>query len=69
MAPREHTHTLLVSDEVALNELAIEKDLAGSLLKEAGDHLHGGRLARAVRPKIAGHFAPACREAYVVHRG
>ena len=62
-------HALLVGDQVALDGLAVEEDLAGGHLDQAGDHLHGGGFARAVRAQVAGHLAGARREADVVHGG
>ena len=62
-------HALLVGDRVALDGLAVEQDLAGGGLDQAGDHLHGGGFAGAVRSQVAGDLAGARREADVVDGG
>ena len=62
-------HALLVGDQVALNALAVEQDLAGGRLHQAGDHLHGGGLAGAVRPQVAGDLAGAGGKAHVIDGG
>ena len=62
-------HALLVGDQVALNGLAVEQDLAGGHLHQPGDHLHGGGFAGAVRPQVAGDLAGAGRKADVVDGG
>ncbi len=66
---RHVTHALLVRDQVGLNALAVEQDLARGRLDEPGDHLHGGGLAGAVRTQVTGDLAGARREANVVDGG
>ncbi len=50
-------HALLPGDQVAPDGFAVEQNLAAARLDEAGDHLHGGGFAGAVRPEVAGHLA------------
>ena len=45
---------------------AIDQDLAGCRRKVAADHLHGGGLARAVRPEKTQNFAFLQRETDIV---
>jgi hypothetical protein len=47
---------------------AAHLDLARGRLQITGDHLHGGRLAGAVRPQKAHHLAAADAERQIVHR-
>ena len=62
-------HAALVGDQVVLDGLAVEEDLAKGHLDEAGDHLHGGGLAGAVGAEIAGDLAGSRGEADVVDGG
>lgn len=66
---RDIAHAPLVGNQIVLNGFALKQDMAQSHLDQAGDHLHGGGLARAVRPQVAGHFAGPGREADVIHGG
>src|ERR1700689_1977433 len=66
---RNVAHALLVCDRVALDGLAVEKDLSGVHLNEPGDPFHGGGFAGAVRPQVPGHFAGACRKTHTVNGG
>ena len=43
--------------EVAVDVLAVEEDVAGGRLEQAGEHLHGGAFARAVGTEIAENLA------------
>ena len=62
-------HALLVGDEVVLDGLALEEDLAERHFHEAGDHLHGGGFAGAVGAQVAGDLAGAGGEADAVDGG
>ena len=60
---------LLVGGEVGVNGLAGEGDGAEGGFDEAGDHLHGGGLAGAVRAEIAGDLAGLRGEGDVLDDG
>ena len=59
-------HATLVGDEVVLDALAIEEDLAGGHFHQAGNHFHGGGFTRSVWPQIAGDLAGARDEAHII---
>ena len=48
---------------------AADPHVAGGGVQHAGEHLQGGRLARAVRPDIAERLAALHGQVDVVHRG
>ena len=58
---RHVAHALFIGDQVALNALALEKDLARGHLHQPGDHFHGGGFAGTVRPQVPGDL-PGARE-------
>ena len=62
-------HAALVGDEVVVDGPAVEKDLAGGAVDEAGDHFHRGRLSRPIRAEVAGDLAGAGTETDVIDRG
>ena len=50
-------------EEVVADGTAVEEDVAGGGLEEAGDHLHGGGFAGAVGAEVAGDLAGVRGEA------
>jgi hypothetical protein len=62
-------HVLLVGNQVAPDEFAIEQDVARGGLQKPGDHFHGGGLAGAVGPQVSGDFTGARPKAHVIHGG
>ena len=62
-------HALLVGDQVALDRFAVEQDLAGGGVHQAGDHLHGGGLAGAVGAQVAGDLAGTGGKADLIDGG
>ena len=55
--------------QVAADIAAVEMDLPGSRLDEAGEHFHSRALAGAVGPEVAEDLARANDEADAVHNG
>jgi hypothetical protein len=66
---RQVTQRLLGLDRLGLHVVAADGRAARGGRQEAGEHLHGGGLARAVRPEEAQHLPGLDPEADAVHRG
>ncbi len=66
---RHVPHAPFMGDQIALDGLSFEEDLAGGHLHHPRDHFHRGGFAGAVGPEIAGNFSRPNGEADAVHGG